>query len=366
MTDEGAVVHITGYIPKPSEDELTKTAQTNGWGLLILEPSSEDKVPTYVKVPKLFSASKPIFDFIGISPGYHEVDISAFFLIFFTIFFGMIIGDGGYGAIFLAASLFAKFKVKSKSAQSAINLFTILSVATVAWGFLTGNFFGIVNSAEAVAANPEAFQWPAVMSGIEWFKVDQHIQLLCFMIAITHLTIAHGWKLILQINSLKAAGELGWLGLIWGAFFVIAEMVVKMPIVPMQTAAMYLIAPGLLLMLLFSVDWKDVGDILNFPFGALGGFVDLLSYMRLFAVGLSGYYVAVSFNQLGYGMFEAFPGGMIVGTLIIVFGHTLNIALCAMGVLVHGIRLNTLEFSGHLDLEWAGFVFAPFKKLTNK
>ena len=364
MIDAGTVVHMTGYVPAPAVDELTQSAKDNGWGILVVEPASDDAVPTYVKVPKMFSASKPIFDFIGISPGYNEVDISSTFLVFFTIFFGMIIGDGGYGAIFLGLSLFAMTKATTAAAKRTVNLFTILSVATVGWGFLTGNFFGVVNSAEALAAGN--FQWPAIMGGVEWFKNDQHIQLLCFMIAIVHLSIAHGWKLILQINTLKAVGEIGWLGLIWGAFFVIAEMVVKMPILPMADAGMYLIGPGLLLMLLFSVDWTDIGDILNFPFGALGGFVDLLSYIRLFAVGLSGYYVAVSFNQLGYGMFEAFPGGMVVGVLVIVFGHMLNIALCAMGVLVHGIRLNTLEFSGHLDLEWAGFVFAPFKKLINK
>ena len=357
MTDEGTVVHITGFVPKPSVDELTQTAKENGWGLLIVDPSPEDKVPTFIKVPKLFKISKPIFDFMGIAPGYNEVDVSNVFLIFFTIFFGMIIGDGGYGMIFLTCALIGKFKLKgNREAQLGLNLMMVLSLATIGWGLLTGNFFGV---------DPK--NWPSFMQGIEWFKSNQHIQLLCFMIALAHLSIAHIWSAIVQINSPKAIGEIGWLMLIAGAFFIIIDMVVGISILEMMTAVKFLVAPGILLMLLFSVNWKDIGDILNFPFGAMSAFIDSLSYIRLFAVGLSGYYVAKSFNEMGMGLYDMESIiGYVGGTLIIIMGHMLNITLCIMGVLVHGIRLNTLEFSGHMNLEWAGFVFKPFKKLIEQ
>jgi len=363
MTSVKTVDYIKGFVPVTEVDALTDAAKANGWGLQIVEPANDDEVPTYVKVPKLFSISKPIFDFMGISPGYHEVDCSAVFLMFFTTFFAMIIGDGGYGMLFLAAAIGCKLKFGgNREAKLPINLFMLLSIATIVWGFLTGNFFGLVNSeAAALAGN---FQWPAFMTGLGWFKSDQNIQFLCFGIAVTHLSIAHGWSAICKINSPQAVGEIGWLLLIVGAFFVICDMVVGMPIIAMLTAAKFLILPGVILMLLFSVNWKDIGDILNFPFGVMGGFIDSLSYIRLFAVGLAGYQVAKSFNNMGIGIIEMETiVGYVGGSLIIIMGHALNIALCVMGVLVHGIRLNTLEFSGHLNLEWAGFAFKPFKKL---
>ena len=99
--------------------------------------------------------------------------------------------------------------------------------------------------------------------------------------------------------------------------------------------------------------------------GAVNSFVDVLSYVRLFAVGLSGYYVAKSFNDMGinlaHGVF-----GILLAVLIIVGGHVLNLALAALGVLVHGIRLNTLEFSGHIGVEWAGIAYKPFARLMRR
>jgi len=98
--------------------------------------------------------------------------------------------------------------------------------------------------------------------------------------------------------------------------------------------------------------------------------VDLLSYIRLFAVGLSSYYIAKSFNDMGLMVFDISdqPTAKIllaVGmTFVIVIGHILNIILAFLGVLVHGIRLNTLEFSNHMALQWLGYMYQPFTKKT--
>ena len=145
----------------------------------------------------------------------------------------------------------------------------------------------------------------------------------------------------------------------------ILKMVLNVQLIEMNIVY-GLLGAGFVLMLLFSVNWKDIGDILNFPFGALGGFVDILSYIRLFAVGLSGLYVAKSINAMGAGLFGMGVFGMVGGSIVILVGHFINVALCAMGVLVHGIRLNTLEFSGHLGLEWSGIAFKPFRRRSKQ
>ena len=116
-------------------------------------------------------------------------------------------------------------------------------------------------------------------------------------------------------------------------------------------------------MMLFSINYKDIGDVCGFPFAILSSFVDLLSYIRLFAVGLSGLYVAENFNKMAAGTLDLPYVGLTLGIIIIVFGHSLNIMLGALAVLVHGIRLNTLEFSGQLGLHWSGFLYRPFKKM---
>ena len=110
---------------------------------------------------------------------------------------------------------------------------------------------------------------------------------------------------------------------------------------------------------------------LNLPFALIGSFVDVLSYIRLFAVGLSGTYIAENFNKMGGMVLDALPRnlfviGLIFLILVAVFGHILNIALGFLGVLVHAIRLNTLEFSNHMEMQWAGIRYKPFSKTRKK
>ena len=88
----------------------------------------------------------------------------------------------------------------------------------------------------------------------------------------------------------------------------------------------------------------------------IGNFVDVFSYVRLFAVGLATYEVAKAFNGMATG---------IIVPVVLLVGHSLNIAMAVMGVMVHGLRLNALEFSSHIGVEWTGRKFSPFKKIVN-
>ncbi|UKI33075.1 MAG: hypothetical protein L6W00_06145 [Lentisphaeria bacterium] len=115
-----------------------------------------------------------------------------------------------------------------------------------------------------------------------------------------------------------------------------------------------------MLVICCDINWKNVADIFQFPFNIIGSFVDVLSYIRLFAVGMAGYYIAASFNGMGVSIWKASPYFLLFGVLVILFGHLLNLGLCALSVLVHGVRLNTLEFSNHVGLSWSGSNFKPF------
>lgn len=361
MGIDAELATITGYVPDKTIKTLKAAAMKNGWALQINDPADDDvNVPTMITTPKWLNIAKPLFDLVGITPGYREFDITAWFLIFFTIFFAIIVGDGGYGAIFLVGAIVARIKADD-SAKVAVNLLTLLSVCTIIWGFLTGNFFGM---------NSEML--PGFMQGLPYFtgeNAQANTQFFCFLIGAVHLTIGHGIKLSAVINSTMALAQLGWIAVIWGYFFLGTSLVTG-SVFPEW--AKYLFAVGAGLIVLFSVPTRNIlkaigGGLGEFMGGIVNSFVDVLSYIRLFAVGLSSYYVAVSFNDMGAGICGAGEGFMsilmlIAGAIVIVFGHTLNIALCGLSVLVHGIRLNTLEFSGHVGLEWAGIPFRAFRK----
>jgi V/A-type H+-transporting ATPase subunit I len=362
MGEAEKLAYLTGYIPACNTDQLLRAASEQGWGVRLDDPTKEDeKVPTLLRLPKALKLSRTIFDFIGILPGYREVDVSSSMLIFLTIFFGMIIGDGGYGAVFLAIALFFRNRVQSDSGRRALKLFGVLSVTTLVWGFLTGNFFAVPTE-----------KLPGFMQGIDpLMKVEdgvrqsdnQVIQWLCFFIAAVHLSLARVWNAILAFlheKRLAAMGQVGWGLFLWANFFMAVDLIVYKGSFPEFGKWLYIL--GAVLILGCGVDWKDVGGIMNVPFNFINSFVDVLSYIRLFAVGLSSFYIAKSFNDMGMMVYDLSPILAPATVLIILFGHLLNVALGFMGVLVHGVRLNTLEFSNHMGLEWTGRPYNPLKK----
>jgi len=263
----------------------------------------------------------------------------------------MIIGDAGYGVIFLGAAFVARAKVTDPRKRLAVGLFILLSSAALIWGALNGTWFAIPKD-----------KLPQLMRGFVWFDGDpgqKHIQWLCFLIAALHLSFGRAWK-AWEKRDLSGLGHVGWGLFIWGNFFTAVELVVNKGSFPLVLGgALY--GVGLLLILVFGVKWNQVGDVLNLPFSFVGRFVDVLSYIRLFAVGLSSVYIAQSFNQMGGMVFDISPWLFPAAVVVILFGHLLNVALGFMGVLVHGIRLNTLEFSNHMELTWSGRKYHPLR-----
>jgi len=358
MGTDKRLAYLQGYVPEKFMDKLQDSSKKYGWAIQYQDADSENpKVPTLLKVPKIFQISKPIFDFIGISPSYNENDVSISVLLFLTLFFGLIIGDAGYGLLFLAIAGIVKLKKPEAGKSLAMKLFIFMSLVTVGWGWMTGNFFAI--SSEHLPSFMHGF---AKLSDIKSVTVQKNIQFFCFFIAGVHLSMARIWQATTNKGIRKKLGHIGWAMFLWGNFFTAVKLIVFADkAFPKLAIALYLI--GFILILTCGVDWKNIGDVLNIPFDFIGSFVDVLSYIRLFAVGLSSYYIAESFNGMGKQVYDISPWLAVVATLVIVFGHLLNIALGFMGVLVHGIRLNTLEFSNHMGLSWSGKKFKPLETI---
>ena len=355
LSKAGILIYLQGFVPESDMDKIYTAVKQNGWGLYETDADIDDvEVPVKLKIPKFFKPAKAIFDFLGIVPGYNENDVSVCFLFFLTIFFGMIVGDAGYGIIFLVVALISRSKIKTQKSKIFLNLFLIMSVFTIFWGAFNGNYFAIPKTV-----------LPSFMHGNKWITGnDKHIQQICFLIAAFHLSFARVWKALLMGKRLRAIGHIGWGMIIWGNYFTAIELIVKNGSFPHW--AFYLYGGGVLFVLVFGVNWKNLGEIMNLPFAFIGSFVDVLSYIRLFAVGLASYYIADSFNNMGKMVYDISPWLIPAVIIVLAFGHLLNIALAFMGVLVHGIRLNTLEFSNHMLLTWSGKIYSPLKRKVNE
>ncbi len=360
LAEHGKISSLTGYCPRKKVNAISKAAAEHGWALQVRDPKTEEDVPTLLQMPRWVQPVKAVLKVLSILPGYREADISSVFLIFFSIFFAILIGDAGYGLLFLAATIFARIKLPKAPAYPFV-LFTILSTTTLVWGSITGNWFGI-----------EPDHLPALLQipYLEIFQGEEARDLvirLCFIIGAVHLTIAHLWNAIALYPSPKALAQIGWIGLVWSMFFTALNMVLNQQL-PLWFAP--LIIASVILILLFMTAPKDLkSEWINhamFPLSMVNCFVDIVSYIRLFAVGLASLSVAASFNdmamQIGWNRIWTVP----VFALILLLGHGLNIVLCALGILVHGVRLNTLEFSLHKNVEWKGFAYKPFARLSHE
>ena len=346
MKEFGEISVLQGFVPAPDIENLEKLAAESGWGLLVEDADAEtEAVPTLLKTPKWVKMIKPLFDFLAISPGYNELDVSGAVMIFFTLFFGILIGDAGYGAVFFIISLIGFIKNRNNPAPKAVfKLVLMLSVAAIAWGAMTGNYFGM--SLPGIPALTEA-------------KVkDQNAQLVCFFLGFVQICVGHFWRALINMKWRNVGAQLGWVLVMMGNFILVDKMLVKPGAYP--AIMIYFYVAGIILIALCEVNWKDAGSIFGFPSNIINSFVDLLSYIRLFAVGMASYYLAYSFNGMAQSVMSSGVIGIIAGVVILLLGHSLNIALAILSVLVHGVRLNTLEFSNHVGLQWAGFAYKPF------
>lgn len=353
MGKDGALSYVTGYIPFDRVDHLIGEAKTNSWGILIAEPSFEDNVPTLLRNSRLADLIKPVLGLLGLTPGYHEMDISLVFLVFFSIFFGILIGDAGYGLVYIGITFLLSTWLKNKKKidremRIAISLFYLLGLSTVIWGLLTGTFFG---------------QWglPALVPQL---NDAAFVTSLCFFLGALHLSIAHSWRALLKLPSLNALADVGYICILWMAFFLAKTLILGEPF---PAFGIWLVVGGIILVILFtnprrSNVLRGIGEGMGtMALSFMNNITDVISYIRLFAVGMATLAVANTTNYLAFG-FGSGIIALVVGAVILLCGHSLNLILGLMSVLVHGVRLNVLEFSGHANVTWSGTAFKPFRE----
>ena len=346
MGTEGALAFVSGWVPETKVAEFRAQSAKNGWGLLLREPSEGETPPTLIEPPKLFRPVRALFEGLGIAPAYEESDVSIPFFCYFSLFFSMLVGDGAYGAIFLVATLFMRRKLP----KAWFVLLTVFSSATILWGLLSNTWFG--------AGLPFAENWPTVrwLAGADAEAGHQYDNMMffCFTIGVTHLMLARVWNGIAKINSLSCLAEFGWAGIVLFMYILTNSIVGIFGGVPTWA---YWVFGASFLTVFVQAKGMDKGMLFLNTMSVLG---DIISYVRLFAVGLASVQVAANFNSMALDLGLPIWIKWLPVVLILAIGHGLNLAMAGLSVLVHAVRLNTLEFSNHKGVSWAGYAFRPF------
>ena len=348
MEAHGAVAVVSGWIPESQVSRLTSLSREAGWGVLLREPAEGETPPTLIEPPKFVRPVKALFEGLGIAPAYDEADVSVPFMCYFTLFFAMLVGDGAYGAIFLVGT----WLMRRKLPRSWFVLLSVFSLATIAWGALSNTWFG--------AGIPWCANWPTVrwLAGADAEAGHQYdnMMFLCFTIGVSHLMLARLWNGICKLNDRSCLSEFGWAGVVLFMYVLTNSIVGIFSGVPTWCFWMF---GASFLTLFWQAKGMDKGMLFLNTMSVLG---DIISYVRLFAVGLASVQVAANFNSMAVGLGLPIWIKWLPLVLIMLVGHGLNLAMAGLSVLVHAVRLNTLEFSNHKGVSWAGFSFKPFTK----
>lgn len=377
----------------PADEYQTLAARLAGMDITAavrgIDPAEDETPPTLVRYPKWARTIKGLFDILDTFPGYREIDLSAFFMIFLPIFAAMLIGDGGYGLVFILAVVLMRRKMFAKLGGEKTNLLLLFGITAFIWGILNANFFGVTPETLARAGGfltpDDEVDWQRFYDASGGWAVAGNFMIdiapfwredgdasrelliqISFLIGCMHLVLAHLRQALALWPDKRALAQVGWaivlvsvLGIIWLMFF-------ESESVPVPASAILGgVGMGLVLILLFGAPHPNPVKRVLIGFASsllplIGTFGDTMSYIRLMAVGLASYYIAVAFNSLGATIAESATWGAAVPILL--FGHVLNIALCMIAIFAHGVRLNMLEFSNNAGVQWAGYPYAPFAK----
>ena len=364
---EGHLLVLEGWAEEANADKVDALLEASpNTVYLKSNPTPEDNTPVKLKNNRFAR----IFELVGnmyALPKYGTIDLTPFFAPFYMLFFAICLCDAGYGSVILAAGIALLLKGGVKMRQAAL-FSTVCGVASVAFGFAANSFFGMT-----ISDAPLFEDWKFLDFQNQFFYASLGIgifQILFGMaINIVMTTITYGFKnalgslgWFLLIFSSCAAGVAGMVGAEWYSFSSVA----------------YMATVGVALVLMLLLNKPSFNIFANFGVGLwdtynniTGLLSDLLSYIRLFAIGLSGGVLALVFNSLAMGLtgldagIEQFTVGtvfQIIGaSAILLIGHGINLFMSTISSFVHPMRLTFVEFFKNAGFEMGTRAFEPLK-----
>lgn len=351
---------LEGFVPTEEAPAMEVALEKEGYYFQELDIQDGDRVPIKLKNNKFNRLYEPITKMFSL-PNYTEFDPTPLFAPFFMLFFGLCFGDGGYGLLVLLACSFFKRKV-NPDFKPYLTLFQYLGLAAIIVGTCTGSFFGI-----ALA------DVPALSKVKDYFVSSDNLMTFSIVIGLVQIifgkTVA-AFKMKAQKGVKYSIAPFAWV-------FVITALALAfgLPMLNLQlpetvkTVFIGIAVIGLVVAYLYNSPGKNI--FLNFGTGlwntynmASGLLGDTLSYIRLFAIGLTGAILGGVFNQLAVDMTEGMNIVLraVCMLLILFVGHAINIGLCTISSLVHPLRLIFVEYYKNAEFEGGGKEYRPFKK----
>ena len=360
---ENTLLTLEGYAPTEDDDTVTAALDKAGVFYLKEAAAAPQNPPIRFKNNKFVKMFEVLTDMYG-RPAYDGFDPTPFIAVFFLLFFALCMGDAGYGLVLIGIGLLLK---KVPSFKDLAPLVVTLGAGTVVVGFFLHSFFSIDIAEWPVFAPIRKVFLPAEIGGFAGGMV------LSIIIGILHICLAMVVKAInaVKVNGWAASlGTLGWTLLIVGGVLVGGFALAG--VLSQEVTKWIIIVLGIVSALGIFVfndpqrnKFANIGvglwDTYNTATGLLG---DVLSYLRLYALGLAGGMLGMAFNDMGRMVLGDGSNAVLwlPFLLLVILGHTLNIAMCALGAFVHPLRLNFLEFFKNSGYEAAGRNYHPLKK----
>ena len=359
------LVLLEGWVPEVRESDLLRMleAQNDVYYVSGTPDKNEKSAPILLKNNKFARLFEPIGEIYQF-PNYHELDLTPFFAPWFMLFFGICLGDAGYGMLILLATLFVRSKV-SPSLKPILSLGSVLGAATVLCGIVGGTFFGI-------PLLDMEWEWLAsfkkvMMNHDQMFNMALYLgvaQIIFGMFVRAYATIRrYGWAYSLE--------TWGWIILFIGVgiWYFASDKELLSPDMAKYVLYGVLGVAGLFIFVLNTPGRNPLINILaglwntfNMATGVLG---DLLSYIRLFALGLCGGVMGFVFNELAMELSGDTPViSHIIMVIILLLGHSLNIFMSGLGAFVHPMRLTFVEFFKNAGFEGGGKKYKPFSYIS--
>jgi V/A-type H+-transporting ATPase subunit I len=357
------LILLEGWIPEVKDPELIRALETQDVYYISETPGKDDKtMPVLLKNNKFSRLFEPIGEMYSL-PNYHELDLTPFFAPFYMLFFGLCLGDTGYGILVLLGALFARRKVQP-SLKPIMSLAALMGTATIICGFFTGTLFGI----------PLLQQDWAWLASFKQFMVDDK-QMFNIALVLGGVQVLFG-MFVRACGAVRRYGwaysleRWGWLILLIGGGSMYLVFNSDKEILPPDTARYIVYAVlGVACLFIFVLNDPKRNPLINIGVGlwntfnmATGLIGDLLSYIRLFALGLSGSVMGLVFNQLAMELSGDIPVvSQLVMLFILLFGHSINIFMSSIGAFVHPLRLTFVEFYKNAGFEGGGKPYKPFR-----
>lgn len=354
---------LNGWFPAAKQAELEQAFTDDAAWYQISNPTPDDDIPICLKNNRFFRLFE-MFTELYMLPKYNELDLTPFLAPFYIIFFGLCLGDSGYGLFIVLASLAVKFFVKdlSQGMRAAMNLLLTLGISAFFCGLLSGAFFGF----NLYQLNVPFFEKVGNVVALDNSQMF-NLSLILGFIQIVFGMCLKTYNRTIQFGFTYSLSTIGWM-------LVILSLAVTLLMPEYGAISKWFTYAGLALAFLVNNPGRykknpATGLLINVGSGlwnayntATGMLGDMLSYVRLFALGLSGGILATVFDSLATGLApDNAILGPIVMVLIFVLGHALNMFMNVLGAFVHPMRLTFVEFFKNSGYEGGGLAYTPFK-----